>query len=314
MHKLSIRHWQELERAHVARADRLTAGHLERRSRGQAHPVEDFLWTYYSLKPSHLRRWHPGAGILLQGAGEASSGDPPRSAWRFYAAAGADLFVDAPAFVRARGRTIEFVRRLLQATAERPGQFGCFGMHEWAMVYRLQAGEERHPGVPLRLSNGEVDDVVESHQLRCTHIDAFRFFTPDAAPRNSLRLTRDSQLHHEQPGCLHAGMDLYKWAGKLGPLIPGELLLDTFELARDIREVDMRASPYDVSAYRGQDGEHLEPIPIETARGKRVYVELQREFAARADPVRTRLLEAIDVAEAAARVAVPTGGGPPRVE
>jgi len=97
----------------------------------------------------------------------------------------------------------------------------------------------------------------------------------------------------EQPGCLHAGMDLYKWAGKLGPLIPGELLLDCFELARDIREVDMRASPYDVSAYRAADGEPLAPIAIETPGGKREYVTLQRAFTRRANALRRRLLRRI---------------------
>src|SRR5690625_7237897 len=56
--------WRERERAHYARATALTAGHRERRARGEAHPVEDFLWTYYSLKPSHLHRWHPGAGKI----------------------------------------------------------------------------------------------------------------------------------------------------------------------------------------------------------------------------------------------------------
>src|SRR5699024_9447591 len=83
------------------------------------------------------------------------------------------------------------------------------------------------------------------------------------APLNAEELTRATQVQREQPGCLHAGMDLYKWAGKLGPLIPGDLLLDTFELARDIREVDMQASPYDVSEYVGADGAPLVPIAIE---------------------------------------------------
>ena len=27
----------------------------------------DFLFTYYSLRPRHLRRWHPGFGIRLAG-------------------------------------------------------------------------------------------------------------------------------------------------------------------------------------------------------------------------------------------------------
>ena len=41
-------------------------------------------------------------------------------------------------------------------------------------------------------------------------------------------------------------MDLYKWAYKLSPATPGELVADCFELAADIRELDMRASPYDL--------------------------------------------------------------------
>lgn len=40
-------------------------------------------------------------------------------------------------------------------------------------------------------------------------------------------------------------MDLYKWAFKFAPFIPSELIADCFALARDIREIDMRASPYD---------------------------------------------------------------------
>ena len=38
-------------------------------------------------------------------------------------------------------------------------------------------------------------------------------------------------------------MDVYKWATKLGPVVPGDLLLDCFELAREIRTLDMQASP-----------------------------------------------------------------------
>jgi hypothetical protein len=80
-------------------------------------------------------------------------------------------------------------------------------------------------------------------------------------------------------------MDLYKWAYKLGPLVPGELLLDCFELARDIRELDMRASPYDLSALG------YEPVRIETIEGKVEYVAAQRGFSERAAPLRERLLE-----------------------
>ena len=165
---------------------------------------------------------------------------------------------DAAAFAADKPELAALVERMLRRTASRPGQFGCFGLHEWAMVYRQD--EHRHP-VPLRLGQAGTDAVVESHELRCTHFDAFRFFTPDAVPRNRSALTREEQPLFEQPGCLHAGMDLYKWAMKLGPLVPGELLLDTFELARDIRRLDMEAAPYDLSDWG------VIPVPIETADG-----------------------------------------------
>ena len=118
------------------------------------------------------------------------------------------------------------------------------------------------------------------------HFDAFRFFTPDAAPRKRLAPTRESQPLWEQPGCLHAGMDVYKWAMKLGPLVPGELLLDAFELARDIRLLDMEAAPYDLSAWG------VRPVRIETAEGKAEYVRRQRAFAERANALRHAVLTA----------------------
>ncbi|KHK98293.1 3-methyladenine DNA glycosylase [Microbacterium mangrovi] len=276
--------WREIERAHRDRADALTAGHRERATRGERHPVEDFLFTYYSYKPAILRRWHPGAGVEL-----ADAADTDRATWRWYGAGttpGA-LAVDAAAFRAEKPELVDSIERLLRATAARPASFGCFGLHEWAMVYRQ--GEHRHP-VPLRLGQQATDAVVEAHDLRCTHFDAFRFFTDDAVPRNRTTLTRASQPALEQPGCLHANMDAYKWAVKLGPLTPGDLLLDAFELARDIRYLDMQASPYDMHEWAG------EPVRIETPEGKAEYVRRQREFTGRAQLLRTRLLAALDSA------------------
>ena len=115
------------------------------------------------------------------------------------------------------------------------------------MVYRLEEDEVRHAGWPLRLGAAGTDEVVEAHQIRCSHYDAFRFYTPPARSLNLLQPTRETQTALEQPGCLHAGMDLYKWAYKLAPHSPSSLVMDCFDLARDIRELDMRASPYDLS-------------------------------------------------------------------
>ena len=150
------------------------------------------------------------------------------------------------------------------------------------MVYRQ--AEHRHD-LPLRLGQAGTDAVVEGHRIRCSHFDAFRFFTPEAAPLNQLRPSRETQPALEQPGCLHANMDLLKWALKLGPAVPGELLLDCAELARDVRLLDMQASPYDVSSL----GEPA--VAIETPEGKAEYVGRQRELAERSAPLRARLLE-----------------------
>ncbi|WP_426182591.1 3-methyladenine DNA glycosylase [Microbacterium sp. TWP3-1-2b2] len=270
--------WTDLERAHHERADALTTAHRERAARGEKHPVWDFLFTYYSYSPSQLRRWHPGAGVQLEDATE-------RLGWRWYSpgTAPGSAVPDAEVFAAEKGALADLIERMLRRTAARPGQFGCFGLHEWAMVYRDE--EHRHTA-PLRLGQDGTDAVVEAHDLRCTHFDAFRFFTPDAAPRNRQPLSREDQPTIEQPGCLHAGMDLYKWAMKLGPLVPGELLLDAFELAGDIRLLDMEAAPYDLSAWG------VVPVPIETPDGKAEYVRRQRGFAERGNELRGRLLTA----------------------
>jgi hypothetical protein len=120
--------------------------------------------------------------------------------------------------------------------------------------------------------------------LRCTHFDAFRFFTHSAQPRNRLQLSRADQLAAEQPGCVHAAMDLYKFAGKLLPLIDSDLLMDAFELAFAARKLDMCASPYDLRAVG------YEPVPVESAGGRAEYVRQQAELTERATGVRLSLL------------------------
>jgi hypothetical protein len=277
--------WQAREAAHEERADALTADWRVRVQRGEKHPIEDFLFTYYPFKPRLLRRWHPGAGVVLADAAALD-----RAAWRWYRPDGDGLTVDASAFLAANSSTVDFIEKLLSRTAARVSQFGCFGLHEWAMVYRQ--GEHRH-SVPLRLGQAGTDAVVESHHIGCSHFDAFRFFTPAAVPRNRLQPTRATSAELEQPGCLHAGMDVYKWAIKLGPLVPGEVLLDSFTLARDIRWLDMRASPYDMAPWGA------EPVAIETADGKAEYVRQQRAFAERSNALRARVVTAISVARAA---------------
>ncbi|MCC3314067.1 hypothetical protein [Nocardia africana] len=270
--------WRARAQAHRDRVDDMVGPYLRQRADGRKHPVIDFLFTYYGHKPAQLRRWHPGFGVALADAEEYAQ----RRGYRRVETADGPAHTADPAFLDRRRDTVEFVAALLAATAARPAQLSCFGLHEWAMVYRSE--DVRHRQVPLRLGRAGTDAVVDSMSLRCTHFDAFRFFTPEAAPRNTEHLTRDDQIRREQPGCLHAGMDLYKWAFKLVPLIDSDLLLDCFALACAAREIDMRASPYDLTDYG------YRPIPIETPSGRAEYVRAQSELARRAEPLRTELL------------------------
>jgi hypothetical protein len=283
--------WRALEAAHVAQVDALVAAHLERRGRGERHPVHDFLFTYYSLRPAQLRRWHPGAGVALHDAGE-------RAGWRDHVTVAGAVTLDVAAFAARRAAAVAHVGAVLEATAGRPAHLGCFGLHEWAMVYR--AGGVRHESYPLRLGAAGTDAVVESHRIRCSHHDAFRFFTDDARPLNALQPRREDQVALEQPGCLHATMDLYKWAYKLGPAVPGELLLDCFHLASDTRSLDMRAAPYDLGALG------VVPVRIETAEGKAEYVAEQRALAQRGQALRERLLAVVTALRTGAPAGVAT--------
>jgi len=284
---LTREQWRDLELSHEQRADAATEAHRARRSDRVAHPVEDFLFTYYPFRPALLRRWHPGPGVVLEDAVGL-----PRAGWKHYREVGRDVELDVAGYLASRGGTVDFVRELLTATAGRPAQLGCFGLHEWAMVYRQTADEVRHRDWPLRLGAEGTDALVEGLQIRCTHFDAFRFYTAPARSLNLLQPTRETQVALEQPGCLHAGMDLYKWAMKLAPAVPGDLVLDCFDHARAIRELDMRASPYDLSALG------YEPVRVEEPSGRAEYAAAQRAFAERGQVLRERLVRVIDALRA----------------
>jgi hypothetical protein len=258
--------------------DPWVSGRLDRRARGEKNAIEDFLFDYYPYSPGKLATWHPGHGITLEGSEAA----------RYLALSGYRVDGDGAtadlAWLEPRRPRLEVAIRILEGTASRTPVTGCFGLHEWAMTYQLSQEELRHAYLPLRVSSAQVAETVEAIGLRCTHIDAYRFFTPEALTLNELRPTRETQPDLEQPGCLHAGMDLYKYAFWFSPLVSSDLVTDCFENAARTRELDMRASPYDMGPFG------LEAIPVETAEGRREYSALQRDLMASTDPLRQRLL------------------------
>ncbi len=276
--------WQQRASRHHERVMAVISDVLRRRQRGEKHPVEDFLFDYYNLRPGELTHWYPGVGYALADADEYAGR-------KFFLVEDGVARVDVDRFHAKRGSTLDFVVQFLSSVASRKASFHCFGMHEWAMVYGLQPDETRHPYLGLRVSPEQVIETVEQIGVRCTHFDAFRFFTDPARPLNQYQPTRDTQIKFDQPGCLHANMDLYKWAGKLIPILSADLVFDCFALARDIRALDMQASAYDVADWG------YPPVEVETVEGRQEYVRQQRQFAERAHTLRHRILHKCKVVQ-----------------
>ncbi len=283
MSQLTTTDWQARADAHRVRVQQWTTPRRERRSRGESHPVYDFLFQYYHYSAGKLETWHPNPGEQLENsdAARALFGAPE------YHVTGDIIQRNARAMTDSQRTLIQHARQLLRATQERPANFGCFGMHEWAMVYG--GHEVRHAEIaPLRLPQAELDAFVESRPVACSHFDAFRFFTPAAKPMNRLPITWPTRDDHEQPGCIHANMDLYRWAYSAMPWVGSDLLWDCFSLAVDLRVLDMQAGPYDLRAMG------FEPVCIETSNGREEYQRRQRALSERAGVLRHILIDMLD--------------------
>ena len=280
---LTTAQWQARALAHLERVQRFTQPRRERRARRETHPVYDFLFTYYSYSGGKLETWHPNPHELLVDSDEARA----RFIGPAYDAADGVIRRNVSALTSPECKTLEGVLHILSATQDRSPNFGCYGIHEWAMVY---GGHDlRHAEIaPLRLPQHEVDAFVESRPVACSHFDAFRFFAPAAQPMNRVALQWSTRHEAEQPGCIHANMDLYRWAYTSMPWIGSDLLWDCFALAAELRVLDMQAGPYDLSALG------FEPVCVETAEGRDEYQQRQREMSARASVLRARLIDVVD--------------------
>lgn len=285
---LSADEWREMARTHRERVARHTGPARRRKDCGIPHPIEDFLFQYYPFPLSLLENWQPGAGVALEWPEGAVLPEGPSFHPRHYVRSGGVISAEPGLMTEKERGRISWIRDLLAATASRPPFFSCHGLHEWAMVHG--GAEVRHEKVAsLRLPQAEVDALVEARPICCSHHDAFRFFAPGARRFNRLQPSLETRLENEQPGCVHANMDLYKWCAKVMPWAGSGLLLDCFELAMELRALDMRASPYDLAAWG------CDPIRIETPEGRRAYEAEQKRLSFLAMQLRSRLIARIDV-------------------
>jgi hypothetical protein len=274
--------WKARRAANLARVQPLADAFVQRRSLGEKHPVHDFLFTYYTFSPAKLKQWLPPLGVRI----EVSAADLAEMPWLLAVPVIQEdgvLQLDDRAIPPQRRDLARWVATLCGNIQNRAPRFGCYGLHEWAMVYKQSREQVRHQGNELRLSPAELAVFVESQPIGCSHYDAFRYFTPEAKPFNVLQPVLETRLEMEQGACLHANMDLFKWAGKLWPWIGSDLIGECFAHACEGRDLDMRASPYDLR--------HLgyEPLCIETAGGRHRYEAKQRSLAEKAAGLRERL-------------------------
>ena len=281
--------WHRLRDDHREQVLPWVTPRLERRSRHESHPVDDFLFEYYPISTNKLLNWHPGFGISLA-AIEIEFEEFPSGSYEF----AEDKIQLRDEWLNKNQDSAIALIEFLTKIHDRSIRSGCFGLHEWAMV--LGTEDVRHEKWPLRLSQEEIRATIDEVGLRCTHFDAFRFFTPIAAPLNPLQLTRIDQNDVEQPGCLHANMDLYKHAQRFAPIVGSEIVRTAFALAKDIRTVDMQTAPYDLVDLG------VTPIPVETQAGRDVFAELQIGFAQRAQSLRTELISALKSAYVSAEI------------
>lgn len=279
---LQIPEWTIRARNHSAAVGPYADAFLCRRNSGHIHPVHDFLFTYYNCSPLKLKQWIPSVEERLVVTPEIRNEYPWLNDHWFQQ----DDDILALNSGRISGNSFaisKFIAELCGNILKRTPRFGCYGLHEWAMVYKLSPDAIRHNGYSLRLTHKQLEEFVESQTICCSHYDAYRFFTPEARPLNTLNPVLGTRLQMEQGGCVHANMDLYKWSVKLWPWIGSDFIAKTFFHAFEGRELDMRASPYDLRK------EGYEPICIETEEGRRQYQKEQQRLTDLATPLREEL-------------------------
>lgn len=264
-------------KVHQQRCADLVDNYFVNKNRGQKHPTVDFLFSYFSFSFSKLCKWSPGPNTLINHL-------PKHLNPQVFSEKEGSYFIDPKKFPEKRHAGLRWTLALLENSQKVTPTFNCYGLHEWAMVYKDENTRHRET-LPLRLTMEEIVEFVDSQNLVCTHYDALRFYTEAAKPLNKFQMTRDEQPDFDQAGCLHVNMDLYKWAYKIYPYISSDLIADCFELAKECRIIDMQASPYDVSSLG------VEKIAIETKEGRNEYISKQNSLYQKSLDLRSKLIE-----------------------
>src|SRR5437667_8852270 len=111
--------WEKTRAVYLARVRPSVEERLRRMSRGEKHPVYDFLFEYYSFRPAHLLRWTPGFGVALEGATREDV------LWPEFETCDNGLSLPAERFPDHRVSYLRWAVEYFRATAAREPAFAC---------------------------------------------------------------------------------------------------------------------------------------------------------------------------------------------
>ena len=174
--------------------------------------------------------------------------------------------------------------RCWSATAGRPGELRLLRHARVGDGLPAGRGRDPAPGVPAPPRPGRHRRgrrVAPDRLLALRRLPVLHRARP-AAEHPLPRAPTTGPPSSSRPACTPAWTSTSTRSGSRR-WSPSELVADCFELARDIRVLDMRASPYDLTDAGLRAG------PRRDAGGQAEYVAAQRDFAERGAPLRQRL-------------------------
>lgn len=107
--------WRASAQQHSERTSKWTAPYRRRRASRKLHPVYDFLFIYYRIKPAQLEAWHPQFGIRLIGASQE-----PSYQQRYYRHDANGTTLDPGRMEPSAQHRLGMALRLCEAVYERP--------------------------------------------------------------------------------------------------------------------------------------------------------------------------------------------------
>ena len=145
-----------------------------------SNPIYNFLISYYGFSGSkgvgRLCRYSPGPDVPFN-TGELDGMNVPYT--RRYLTSSSShselSYYDSSQMKNRSG--LSWNLNLLKCTRSNTPVLNCYGLHEWAMLYRPASddvGSSYQGGLPLRVDLSVVEEVVDKGGLKCTHIDAIR--------------------------------------------------------------------------------------------------------------------------------------------